>query len=351
MESVAFYNVKEAPFDLYGYAPECYPAEFARIPKEIAEQANPGVVANRIFTAGIRARFATNAKTLAIRVKSGDIRVLYHMPALTSAGFDLYRIREDGSGVFRTAFKLGATVMAAKTADWYESSVATGSGGEMRQYQLDFPLYSPVKELEIGAEPGAVFAPGLPYRKGLPFVAYGSSITQGACASRPGLYHLAIVSRRLNLDYRNLGYSGSCKGEPAVAAYFASVPASAYLLEYDHNSTPDELIANHERVARTVREKNPDAPIVIASRPDYNGSEDNKKRRERVLNTVLTLQKEGDKNVYFLDGAALFGTFEREECTQEGTHPNDLGFYRYAEALTPLMRKIYGLDEHAPLLP
>ena len=42
----------------------------------------------------------------------------------------------------------------------------------------------------------------------------------------------------------------------------------------------------------------------------------------------------GDKQLYFLDGSDFLGK-DYSECSADGAHPNDLGFYRIAEALEP----------------
>ena len=49
----------------------------------------------------------------------------------------------------------------------------------------------------------------------------------------------------------------------------------------------------------------------------------------------------GDEKVYFLAGKTLFGKDDRINCTVDGTHPNDLGFRRMADAVGTVLTKIW----------
>ena len=104
-------------------------------------------------------------------------------------------------------------------------------------------MYDSVDELLVGLQPGAVLQGGGSYRAAAPVAFYGSSITQGGCASRPGNSYQAVISRMLNCDYRNFGWSGSAHGELAMAQYIAQQPMSLFFLDYDHNSPSAEHLA------------------------------------------------------------------------------------------------------------
>jgi lysophospholipase L1-like esterase len=61
--------------------------------------------------------------------------------------------------------------------------------------------------------------------------------------------------------------------------------------------------------------------------------------RDFQRDTIAAMRADGDQNVHFLDGARLLGQ-DWEECTVDGTHPNDLGFMRMAERLTPALKAL-----------
>ena len=76
------------------------------------------------------------------------------------------------------------------------------------------------------------------------------------------------------------------------------------------------------------------------SKPDFEASPSNAQRRKIIYKTYINAVNNKDKNVYFIDGEKLFGTTDRALCTIDMTHPNDLGFYRMAEYIEPVIKNI-----------
>lgn len=171
---------------------------------------------------------------------------------------------------------------------------------------------------------------------------YGSSITQGGCASRPGNSYPAIISRMLNCDYINFGFSGNAKGEDIIVEYMASLNMSVFVCDYDHNTPSTEHLLNtHERLYKKIREGNPELPIVFISKPDFDSNVPlNIQRRNIIYSTYINAINNGDKNVYFIDGESLFKSEGRDSCTVDGCHPNDLGFMRMAETIGYMIKKL-----------
>ena len=252
-----------------------------------------------------------------------------HMPFLGSAGFDLY-VRDGEKNVYKGSF----TPPIDRT-DCYESLIVFGNR-EMKDVIIHFPLYDGVNELLIGVEPDAVVEKGGVYDSELPIIYYGSSITQGGCASRPGNAYTNIITRNLNLDHINLGFSGSGKGEPVMAEYIAEQPMSLFFYDYDHNAPDVEYLAKtHEAFFLTIREKHPELPIIMASETDtpktLQKAEDILRRRDVILRTYANAVKRGDNQVMFIDGTEVFKEAHKlgvaaDSCTVDGVHPNDLGF-------------------------
>lgn len=176
----------------------------------------------------------------------------------------------------------------------------------------------------------------------LPVVYYGSSITQGACASRPGLAYQAIISRRLDLDFINLGFSGNARAEDTMVEYMASLEMSAFVSDYDHNApTVDHLRATHLRMYRKIRESHPNIPYIMLSRPDFaSHSEADSERRRRVIEDTFRAAREaGDKRVWYIDGEGIYRGFELDACTVDNDHPTDLGFMKMADAIGRILRR------------
>lgn len=183
-----------------------------------------------------------------------------------------------------------------------------------------------------------------PYKYGKALY-YGSSITEGGCCCNVTNGYNAILSRWLDLDYYNFGFSGKARGELEMADYINTIDMSLFIMDYDHNAPDVEHLRNtHEPFFKRIREVNPKLPILILSKPDFDYTEDGKERRAVIENTYNNAVKAGDKNVYFVDGETFFGEHDRHLCTIDRIHPNDLGFYRMATVILPTMKKILNID-------
>ena len=340
---VLFYNVRRSPFRVYGLLPAVDGEPWRRIPEALANQVNPGVKELHTRTAGGRVRFRTDSDRIAIRATKDSSGLMPHMPFVGSDGYDLYSL-EEGNWRYCGSFKA-----PVNTADTYES-ILNLDGRKMRELMIHFPLYSGVRELLVGVIPGAQVLPGGSYRLEKPVVYYGSSITQGGCASRPGNGYSNMISRKLNIDHINLGFSGNARGELILADYIAGLPMSVFFMDYDHNAPdPDWLAATHEPFFLRIRQAQPELPIILASQTDcvmtaVHG-ENIEKRRQVVLKTYHNALARGDKNVYFVDGREVFKRAEKlgmgpEACTVDGCHPNDLGFACMAEAFGEVIEKV-----------
>ena len=204
------------------------------------------------------------------------------------------------------------------------------------------PLYSSVESLEIGlCEGSSLKEHSTPYSNELPIIYYGSSITQGACASRPGRAYEALISRKYNVDYTCLGFSGACMAEDAIVDYMSNLPMCAFVSDYDHNAqNPEYLEATHHKMYLKIREKNPDIPYFIITRPNFYFIEDHIRRRDIIMKSYLDARATGDKNVYFIDGSAFFNGERAEDLTLDLTHPNDEGFRRMATYIGDVIAKV-----------
>ena len=333
-------NVLSGGFDVYGLMHDGQ--RFHRMPQDVADATNPGVAGNNAHTAGGRVRFTTNSSRIEICVKMPKVTHFVHMPLTGTSGFDLYEDFEDdigGGSRFLMVFKPEYNM-----TDGYTSVINLGESRE-RHFTIYFPTYNGVDSLEIGLDEGATLSGGLKYLPVLPVVFYGSSITQGACSSRPGLCYENRISRRLNIDHVNLGFSGNALGEQVMVDYIAGLKMSAFVLDYDHNApNAEHLRATHRNFYECVRAAHPDIPIILASRPDFlsltkSGHNNVLACRSVVQDTFRAAREAGDKNVYYIDGEGFFRGVEADSCTVDGTHPNDLGFMMMADCFGRMLRR------------
>ncbi|MBO5745742.1 MAG: SGNH/GDSL hydrolase family protein [Clostridia bacterium] len=330
-----FFNCLEEPFKVYGLIfPENGDDVFHRMPYEVAKATNEGVDTLNHHSAGGRVKFRTNSPYIIIRAKEPAIYRAPHFTLCGSAGFDLYK-EVDGEALYVNSF-----MPPYDMKDGYEAKRETGLGEET-DITIHFPLYSRVQSLEIGIAVGSTLKPAAEYKYDVPVVYYGSSITQGGCASRPGMAYQNIISREISCDHINLGFSGSAKGEDAIAEYIAGLKMSVFVYDYDHNAPSVEHLQNtHNRMFSIIREKNPELPIVMVSRPKGVLAPDEIKRRDIIKATYEEAKAKGDRNVWFIDGSAMMRFKGGNEGTVDNCHPTDLGFRRMADVIGEKVKEI-----------
>ena len=213
-DGLRFYDIKEAPFRIHGVFYEN--GEFVRMPDKVAASVSSGVHYGSKRLAGGRVRFITDSPYVAISAVQEGKAGFGHMAPCGEAGFDLYEMR-DGKETYVKSF-----VPPHDAYDGYESVIDFPSREE-RILTINFPLYFGVKELYVGIKEGSTLKATPDYTIRTPVIFYGSSITQGGCASRPGNSYLGFLSRRYDADYINLGFSGSAKGEKSMAEYIKAL--------------------------------------------------------------------------------------------------------------------------------
>ena len=328
-EDLCYYDVNNAPFEVCGVYYE--EGLFRRMPEAVAKTVSEGVTYLHTNTSGGRVRVVTDSPYVAIHAELDGVSLLPHAPLTGTCGFDLYA---DGA-------YYGTYVPPVDLTSGYDHILEFGDR-KPREILIHIPLYCNVKRLLIGLSDTARLQPPKPYAFEKPVVFYGHSITQGGCASRPGNSYPNILSRRLNMDIVNLGFSGNCRGEREMAAYIAALPMQALVMDYDHNA-PDmvHLQKTHEPFFRAIREKNPDLPVVfMTSTAQARFFDDQAGRKAVIRATYENAVAAGDQNVYFLDGSRIYDGCDAG--TVEGCHANDLGFWLQANAVEDILQKILG---------
>lgn len=336
---VRFHDVRKPPFELYGFYDPYGQPYFRRLPADVAEATSPGVARLSRESAGGRVRFTTDSSYIAIKVKLGPYGRNSHITLCNSAGFDLYEDTETDSRFIKPFLP------PYNFENDYEQIIKLGSR-RRRSVTINFPVHALVKDVYIGLQEGASLEPGKKYSNSKPVVFYGSSIVHGTAASRPGLTYEAIISRRLNLNYINLGFSGQAKGEPVLVEYMSGMDMCLFVCDYDHNApTAAFLRETHRTVYDLFRQKNSDTPYIMISRPNIATNQSEfAERRAVVIDTYRHARLLGDRNVYYIDGESFFlGKYENE-CTMDAVHPNDLGFVLMADGIESEIRRVMAKD-------
>ena len=346
---VYYYNYNEAPIEVNGLYDPQGTGKLWRMPAKYVEDPalNPGMRKLIHNTAGGRLRFATDSPYLAIMVEVSDLSPAPYMPVSGHSGLDVYTANR-GSSTYQY-IKTVVPVQYQEDKDRFFTGYTEFSNFdnyEQHEVMIHLPLYNGVNKICVGIKEGcSLFAP-VPYHYEKPVCFYGDSITHGGCASRPGNNFPNHVSRWLNCDFINLGFSGNCMGEPEMADYIGSLDVSAVVLNLElRNPSIEEFRAKHYPFYARLRRHLPDTPILIMSRAGFPrlrkykpGQRDFVQSNRIIMETCARAWAEGDENLYYLDGGGMFGDEDQDACTVDHTHPNDLGFYRMAQHIYPILQ-------------
>lgn len=316
---------------------------FDRLPAKAEKSVRKAVWDLSRHSAGMLARFETDAKEIHIRYKLlSPSLAMNHMPATGVSGVDLYFRNAEGHDRWLAVTRPSAQQVEGLLAGDIEPTPKK----EPRRYTIYLPLYNGIDSLEIGF-PQASQANLLPPRKEKSILFYGTSIMQGGCCSRPGMAIPAIVGRRLDRPTINLGFSGNGKMEPEVGALLAELDPAVFVIDCVPNNSAAEVLEKTEPLVRQLRAARAETPILLVEgRPFANSSFRGGSRlahqqsSENLRKTFEKLVAAGDKHLHYLPGDKLIG--DDGEATVDGSHPTDLGMVRYADEYEKSLRKILG---------
>lgn len=327
--TIVYRDLRDTAAVIYGLRGEGY----SRMPQAAADKVSEGVAYLNTHTSGGRIRFRTDSRRVGVRVRLAADAAAYFMPHMAMTGIC-------GVDVFAGTGANARNVTLIRPP--MNSNLVEGEFllSEPELITLYLPLYGAAASVEIGVEDGAAILPPAPYPNTSPIVFYGSSITQGGCASKPGNSYPAMVERLLERDIYVLGFSGNAMGEQTMAEYIASLDMSCFVYDYDHNApSAAHLEKTHRPFLETILKAHPGLPIVFMSKPNPDLDGEGSLRREIIRETWKWAQKQGHPTV-FLDGSRLLGEDALDCCTVDGVHPTDLGFYRMAQQVSEAVREL-----------
>ena len=346
-EGMLWYDATALPIDGKGWTDVA--VYYDRLPARAEGVVRPPVWGLSRDSAGMAIRFLTNSPAISARwVLRDENLAMPHMPATGVSGLDLYVKLADRWVWLANGRPSQATMQA---------SLATGIPEGMHEYLLYLPLYNGVSSVHIGVNPDAVLAapPERPETTRRPVLFWGTSITQGGCASRPGMAYPAIVGRMMDRPTINLGFSGNGQMEPEMAAFIAEIDAEVFVAGPRRRDDgvcaragaagPEEIAARTEPVVRTLRDAHPDTPIVLMENIIYQkgyflpaARESYEAKNAELKAAYERLVAAGVTNLHYIPCDTLLG--DDAEATVDGTHATDLGFLRMAQAITPVLNSL-----------
>jgi lysophospholipase L1-like esterase len=310
---------------------------YARFPKTYENKVRQDVWDLGQDAAGISIRFRTNAKQIVVHWTTLNDNVMDHMAFTGIKGVDLYAYLNNNWKYVNTARVKGKV---------NSFTLVKTDQAEFREYLLNLPLYDGIDSLSIGVNLDAeITRPVAGYLvTNKPIVYYGSSITQGGCASRPGMAFTNIIERAIDRTIINMGFSGSGTFDIPVAEAMSEIDASLYVIDCNPNTHTDQIYERAVALVKYMREKRPEVPILLVEAFHYvSGLGDPKKsgnaeKNIELLHAYNTLKKDGISKLYYKKADGFIG--DDFEGTVDGVHPNDLGMMRIAKALEPTLTKL-----------
>lgn len=284
------------------------------------------------YSSGGRIKFKTNANSIYINATAKSVTQLYHMTSIMKNGMDIYVNNEYYGSCHPNKDK------SIKKVFKFEKRY------DFNEITFHLPLYGVIKINSISVPIDTKILPSNDLLKIKPIIYYGSSITQGGAASNPGLSYQAILSRRLNIDFINLGFSGRGLGQSELAEYISNLETSLIVLDYWANPSSELFEKTLPDFVDIIRKKHQVTPIILIS-PFYSiGLTDSQnKKRKIALNFVKKRKENGDKNIYYVDGRDMLSK-KQSFGLVDGRHLNSLGFWFVANGLEEKIRKILPLD-------
>ena len=325
-------------FPVYGKVSDQTNARYERLPSDLQGVSRDPVWYLGRNSAGLFIRFRSNSTSIHARWTSTFNNSMTHMTDTGTKGLDLYAI-VDGQWRY--------VCSAQPQGKISERTIIANMDPVEREYMLYLSLYDGVSFLEIGVDEGATLdqpAVDRPSRE-KPIVMYGTSILQGGCANRPGMAHTNIISRRLDREVINLGFSGNALLDMEIAELMASVEdPGLFVLDYAPNAFADMIDANGEKFFKVLRDAHPDVPVIFIEDVIFPHTIFDKEilaevasKNEAQKRLFLKLKKAGEKKIYYISAEGMIG--DDGEATVDAIHFTDLGMMRYVDHVLPTIKK------------
>ena len=309
---------------------------YSRLPADLKDVTRKAVWDLGLNSAGLAVRFSSNAKAMGAQWTLLNNFHMNHMPGTGIRGIDLYTLVD---GQWR---HIGTAQPNGKES---RNIFFRNGDGSQREYLAYLPLYDGVEKLEIGVDSTATLsAPKVvSFKSRKPILFYGTSITQGGCASRPGMVYSSIIGRWFDCETINLGFSGNARMDKSMLEAIKRVDAEKYVIDCLPNCTQQIMKDSAYYFMSTLAKERPDVTIHMVENVEFTDRNINQRTAKDLVeknqiweDLYKQLRKEGYKNVKYIKAKGLVG--EDDEHSVDGAHFTDLGFLRMAQSLKKYLK-------------
>jgi lysophospholipase L1-like esterase len=316
---------------------------YVRFPKHVKEKLRPEVWNLSRNSAGLCIYFKTNSNSIHVKWALKDGVYLPHMASTGVKGVDLY-IKSEGRWQFASVAQPRAKINNEK--------IIGNLGTETKECLINLPLYDGVDDLYIGVDENSIIEKHEGTNKKIkPIVVYGTSITQGGCASRPGMAYTSQLSRALNIEFINLGFSGNGRMMYPVSDVLSELEPSLFIIDCLPNiGSGKELREKAPSFIKNIRKQHPEVPILFVENVIFDCAKFDKHMKSVVegknsewkkIFDELSAEESNKGYLYYMEVEEAHGG--DNESTVDGIHLTDLGFKRLAELMKKKILKIIKL--------
>ena len=156
--------------------------------------------------------------------------------------------------------------------------------------------------------------------------------------------HTNIISRKLDVDCINYGFSGNGRMETPIVELISEIDASFYVIECLQNMNSEQVKERVIPLVKIIRKKQPLTPIVLVENMMYKTAFLDQTIETELIEENLVLKNEYDKilrngfqNIFYIRDMQANGM--DNEGTVDSVHLTDLGFLRYADYLIKNFKK------------
>lgn len=333
IDSLEFYSARD--YRIVGKGFTDTESFFDRLPASFKEGCREELWTLSTNTAGMAVRFCTNSKSIAVKWTVRQQMNMGHMTSIGIRGVDLYRLTDRGWQHVNSGFP------SSKNKE-NSDMLIENMDGQVAEYMLYLPLYDGVSDIQIGidrdAEIGQPLNPSPRADRSVVF--YGSSIMQGGCANRPGMCSTSILSRDMDFEAFNLGFSGNARCDLYIAEAMALMNPTVYFLDFVPNCTADMIKERAVKFIEIIRKAHPTTPIIMIDSYKFPTLQWDSEQRAQWDAKTAEIRKvaehfKRDKNFYYYEGES----YNNGECSVDGAHLTDLGFQAMADHYKKLLKK------------
>lgn len=287
------------------------------------------------MSSGLAVVFRTNSSQIAVRADYADYNLSrLSTTAVSQVGFDLY-IRQNGEWLYAAS--------NAPKDEHSELVLIRNMDDCEKECLLYLPLFSELTRVEVGVDPQATIrASENPFRHRI--LVFGSSFTHGSSTGRPGMSYPMIMQRNTGLQFINLGVSGNSKLQLSFASILGDNDCDAIVVDAFSNPGPEMIRERFLPFVAALRKAHPEVPLIFLQtiyreRCNFDLKERQREaEKRRAAREVFDQASKIYDNLYFIDEPDLTG--DDHLTSLDGTHPDDLGYWRWANAIEPSLVRI-----------